>query len=147
MKRDSGSGGFSSLMSAVLEKQTLSATAVWQLLLLVQETKACPLSPLMEEMRREPGAGTFFRAGRTRPARDRPHQKLLSDNSRGSPMAASTALPLEIRASHFVSGYKPFNIKDAVSVLSLYWELYSECHFPCPPPARRQVTCILSMKS
>ncbi|XP_036204762.1 zinc finger and BTB domain-containing protein 40 isoform X4 [Myotis myotis] len=62
VKRDSGSGGFSSLMSAVLEKQTLSATAVWQLLLLVQETKACPLSPLMEEMRREPGAGAFFRA-------------------------------------------------------------------------------------
>lgn len=64
VKRDSGSGGFSSLMSAVLEKQTLSATAVWQLLLLLQETKACPLSPLMEEMRREPGAGAFFRAGR-----------------------------------------------------------------------------------
>lgn len=61
-------------------------------------------------------------------------------------MAASTALPLEIRTSHFVSGYKPFHIKAAVSILILYWELHSECHFPCPPPARRQVTCIL-MKS
>ncbi|KAM7099346.1 zinc finger and BTB domain-containing protein 40 isoform 1-T8 [Molossus nigricans] len=62
VKRDSGSGGFSSLMSAVLEKQTLSATAVWQLLLVVQETKTCPSSPLMEEIRREPGADAFFRA-------------------------------------------------------------------------------------
>lgn len=62
VKRDSGSGGFSSLMSAVLEKQTLSATAMWQLLLLVQETKACPLSPLMGEIRREPGADAFFQA-------------------------------------------------------------------------------------
>nr|KAF6445636.1 zinc finger and BTB domain containing 40 [Molossus molossus] len=62
VKRDSGSGGFSSLMSAVLEKQTLSATAVWQLLLVVQETKTCPLSLLMEEIRREPGADAFFRA-------------------------------------------------------------------------------------
>lgn len=63
VKRDSGSGGFSSLMSAVLEKQTLSATAIWQLLLVVQETKTCPSSPLMEEIRREPGADAFFRAG------------------------------------------------------------------------------------
>lgn len=63
VKRDSGSGGFTSLMSAVLEKQTLSATAVWQLLLTVQETKTCPLNRLMEEIRREPGAEAFFRAG------------------------------------------------------------------------------------
>uniref|UniRef100_G3R3E8 Zinc finger and BTB domain containing 40 n=1 Tax=Gorilla gorilla gorilla TaxID=9595 RepID=G3R3E8_GORGO len=62
VKRDSGSGGFNSLISAVLEKQTLSATAVWQLLLVVQETKTCPLDLLMEEIRREPGADTFFRA-------------------------------------------------------------------------------------
>lgn len=63
VKRDSGSGGFSALMSAVLEKQTLSATAIWQLLLVAQETKTCPLNLLMEEIRREPGADTFFRAG------------------------------------------------------------------------------------
>lgn len=64
VKRDSGSGGFSSLMSAVLEKQTLSAMAIWQVLLVAQETKTCPLNLLMEEIRREPGADAFFRAGR-----------------------------------------------------------------------------------
>lgn len=64
MKRDSGSSGFSSLLSAVLEKQTLSATAIWQLLLVAQETKNCPLNLLMEEIQREPGADAFFRAGR-----------------------------------------------------------------------------------
>lgn len=63
LKHDSGSGGFSSLMSAVLEKQTLSATALWQLLLVAQEAKTCPLNLLMEEIRREPGADAFFRAG------------------------------------------------------------------------------------
>ncbi|KAM6217969.1 zinc finger and BTB domain-containing protein 40 isoform 2-T2 [Rhynchocyon petersi] len=62
VKRDSGSGGFSSLISAVLEKQTLSATAIWQLLLVAQETKTCPLNLLIEEVRREPGADAFFRA-------------------------------------------------------------------------------------
>ncbi|XP_044093332.1 zinc finger and BTB domain-containing protein 40 isoform X2 [Neovison vison] len=62
VKRDSGSGGFSSLMSAVLEKQTLSAMAIWQVLLVAQETKTCPLNLLMEEIRREPGADAFFRA-------------------------------------------------------------------------------------
>lgn len=62
VKCDSGSGGFSALMSAVLEKQTLSATAIWQLLLVAQETKTCLLNLLMEEIRREPGADTFFRA-------------------------------------------------------------------------------------
>uniref|UniRef100_A0A8C8YR55 Zinc finger and BTB domain containing 40 n=1 Tax=Prolemur simus TaxID=1328070 RepID=A0A8C8YR55_PROSS len=62
VKRDSGSGGFSSLMSAVLEKQTLSATAIWQLLLVAQETRTCPLNLLVEEIRREPGADAFFRA-------------------------------------------------------------------------------------
>ncbi|XP_047401918.1 zinc finger and BTB domain-containing protein 40 isoform X2 [Sciurus carolinensis] len=62
VKRESGSGGFSSLMSAVLEKQTLSATAIWQLLLVAQETKACPLNLLMEEIGREPGAAAFFQA-------------------------------------------------------------------------------------
>ncbi|XP_045637932.1 zinc finger and BTB domain-containing protein 40 isoform X2 [Ursus americanus] len=62
VKHDSGSGGFSSLMSAVLEKQTLPATAIWQLLLVAQETKTCPLNLLMEEIRREPGADAFFRA-------------------------------------------------------------------------------------
>ncbi|XP_010978128.2 zinc finger and BTB domain-containing protein 40 isoform X1 [Camelus dromedarius] len=62
VKRDSGSGGFSALMSAALEKQALSATAIWQLLLVAQETKTCPLNLLLEEIRREPGADAFFRA-------------------------------------------------------------------------------------
>lgn len=65
MQRDSGSGGFSSLVSAVLEKQTLSAAAVWQLLLEAQEAKSCPLNLLVEEIRREPGADAFFRAGKS----------------------------------------------------------------------------------
>ncbi|XP_019794115.2 zinc finger and BTB domain-containing protein 40 isoform X4 [Tursiops truncatus] len=62
VKRDSGSGGFSALMSAVLEEQTLSAAAIWRLLLVAQETKACPLNLLTEEIRREPGADAYFRA-------------------------------------------------------------------------------------
>ncbi|XP_068824279.1 zinc finger and BTB domain-containing protein 40 isoform X2 [Capricornis sumatraensis] len=57
-----GSGGFHALMSAVLEKHTVSAAAIWQLLLVAQEMKPCPLSLLMEEIRREPGANAFFRA-------------------------------------------------------------------------------------
>ncbi|KAK2503729.1 hypothetical protein MC885_006864 [Smutsia gigantea] len=66
VKCDPGSGGFSSLISAALEKQTLSATAIWQLLLAAQETKTCPLNLLMEEIRREPGASAFFQAVTTR---------------------------------------------------------------------------------
>ncbi|XP_055253084.1 zinc finger and BTB domain-containing protein 40 [Moschus berezovskii] len=62
VRRDAGSGGFSALASAVLEKHTVSAAAIWQLLLVAQETKTCPLSLLMEEIRREPGANAFFRA-------------------------------------------------------------------------------------
>lgn len=64
VKCDSGSSGFSSLVSAVLEKQILSATAFWQLLLVAQETKPCPFNLLMEEIRREPGADEFLQAGR-----------------------------------------------------------------------------------
>lgn len=62
VKQDSGSGGFSSLMSAALERQTVSAAAIWQLLLAAQETETCPLNLLLEEVEREPGAGAFFRA-------------------------------------------------------------------------------------
>uniref|UniRef100_A0A8C6DJC0 Zinc finger and BTB domain containing 40 n=1 Tax=Moschus moschiferus TaxID=68415 RepID=A0A8C6DJC0_MOSMO len=62
VRRDAGSGGLSALASAVLEKHTVSAAAIWQLLLVAQETKTCPLSLLMEEIRREPGANAFFRA-------------------------------------------------------------------------------------
>ncbi|XP_058160138.1 zinc finger and BTB domain-containing protein 40 isoform X2 [Dasypus novemcinctus] len=62
VKHDSGSDGFSSLVSAVLDKQILSATAIWQLLLVAKETKTCPLNLLMEEVQREPGAEAFFRA-------------------------------------------------------------------------------------
>ncbi|XP_023578267.1 zinc finger and BTB domain-containing protein 40 isoform X2 [Octodon degus] len=60
VKQSSGSGGFSSLVTAVLEKQILSATALWQLLLAAQDTKTCPLSLLMDEIRKEPGACAFF---------------------------------------------------------------------------------------
>lgn len=63
VKQDSGSGAFGSLTSAALERQTLSATALWQLLLVAPETQARPLSLLLEEVGREPGAGAFFRAG------------------------------------------------------------------------------------
>ncbi|XP_010624309.1 zinc finger and BTB domain-containing protein 40 isoform X4 [Fukomys damarensis] len=62
VKQGTGSGGLSSLMSAVLEKQTLSAVAIWQLLLAAQETKTCPLNMVMEEIRKEPGADAFFQA-------------------------------------------------------------------------------------
>uniref|UniRef100_A0A8C0CDL2 Zinc finger and BTB domain containing 40 n=1 Tax=Balaenoptera musculus TaxID=9771 RepID=A0A8C0CDL2_BALMU len=62
VKRDSGSGGFSALMSAVLEEQTLSAAAIWQLLLVGSGDKGLPLNLLTEEIRREPGADAFFRA-------------------------------------------------------------------------------------
>ncbi|XP_006883612.1 PREDICTED: zinc finger and BTB domain-containing protein 40 isoform X2 [Elephantulus edwardii] len=62
VKRDTSPGGLSSLISAVLEMQSLSATAIWQLLLGAQETKTCPLNLLLEEIRREPGADAFFRA-------------------------------------------------------------------------------------
>ncbi|XP_004592336.2 zinc finger and BTB domain-containing protein 40 isoform X1 [Ochotona princeps] len=61
VQRDPGSGGFSSLLSAVLEQQTLSATAVWQLLL-EQKTKSRLLNLLLEQVRREPGADAFFQA-------------------------------------------------------------------------------------
>lgn len=64
VRRAAGSRGVHALMSAVLEKHTVSAAAIWQLLLVAQETKPCPLSLLMEEIRREPGANAFFRAGR-----------------------------------------------------------------------------------
>ncbi|XP_029409651.1 zinc finger and BTB domain-containing protein 40 isoform X2 [Nannospalax galili] len=60
VKQSCGSGGFSSLMSAALEKQTLSTTVIWQLLLAARETKTCPLNLLLEEIGREPGAGAFF---------------------------------------------------------------------------------------
>ncbi|XP_052033758.1 zinc finger and BTB domain-containing protein 40 isoform X1 [Apodemus sylvaticus] len=62
VRQDSGSDGFSSLMAAALERQTLSATAIWQLLLAAQETETCPLKLLLEEVGREAGAGAFFRA-------------------------------------------------------------------------------------
>lgn len=62
VKQGSGSGGFSSLMLAALERQTLSATAIWQLLLAVEETETRPLNLLLEEVGKEPGAGAFFRA-------------------------------------------------------------------------------------
>lgn len=59
MKREAG--GFASLVSAALEQRSLSVSAVWQLLLAVREP--APLSLLMEEIRKQPGAEFFFQAG------------------------------------------------------------------------------------
>ncbi|XP_042650234.1 zinc finger and BTB domain-containing protein 40 isoform X3 [Tyto alba] len=53
-------GGFASLVSAALEEQSLSVSAVWQLLLAVREP--APLNLLMEEIRKQPGADFFFQA-------------------------------------------------------------------------------------
>ncbi|XP_004603470.2 zinc finger and BTB domain-containing protein 40 [Sorex araneus] len=62
VRRDPGSGAFSALVSEAAEKQTLPATAVWQLLLATQEPAPCPWGLLLEEIQREPGAKAFFRA-------------------------------------------------------------------------------------
>ncbi|NXC45399.1 ZBT40 protein, partial [Penelope pileata] len=61
VKCETGSGGFASLVSAVLEEQSLSVSAVWQLLLAVREAEL-PLNVLMEEIQKEPGAELFFQA-------------------------------------------------------------------------------------
>ncbi|XP_052647423.1 zinc finger and BTB domain-containing protein 40 isoform X2 [Harpia harpyja] len=54
-------GGFASLVSAALEEQSLSVSAIWQLLLAVREPAA--LNLLMDEIRKQPGAEFFFQAG------------------------------------------------------------------------------------
>ncbi|KAM9115893.1 zinc finger and BTB domain-containing protein 40 isoform 5-T7 [Pangshura tecta] len=59
VKRETGSSGFSSLLSAALEEQTVSVTAIWQLLLAVREAEL-PLNLLIEEIRKEPDAEFFF---------------------------------------------------------------------------------------
>ncbi|XP_053864807.1 zinc finger and BTB domain-containing protein 40 isoform X2 [Malaclemys terrapin pileata] len=59
VKRETGSRGFSSLVSAALEEQTVSVTAVWQLLLAAREAEL-PLNLLLEEIRKEPDAEFFF---------------------------------------------------------------------------------------
>lgn len=59
VRREAGS--FASLVSAALEERSLSVSAVWQLLLAVQEP--APLNLLMEEIRKQPGAAFFFQAG------------------------------------------------------------------------------------
>nr|XP_048680851.1 zinc finger and BTB domain-containing protein 40 isoform X5 [Caretta caretta] len=59
VKRETDSSGFSSLVSAALEEQTVSVTAVWQLLLAVREAEL-PLNLLIEEIRKEPDAEFFF---------------------------------------------------------------------------------------
>ncbi|XP_068771782.1 zinc finger and BTB domain-containing protein 40 isoform X1 [Struthio camelus] len=61
VKRETGSGGFVSLVSAALDEQSLSVSAVWQLLLAVREAEF-PLNVLMEEIQKEPGADFFFQA-------------------------------------------------------------------------------------
>ncbi|XP_035756491.1 zinc finger and BTB domain-containing protein 40 isoform X2 [Egretta garzetta] len=58
VRREAGS--FASLVSAALEERSLSVSAVWQLLLAVQEP--APLNLLMEEIRKQPGAAFFFQA-------------------------------------------------------------------------------------
>lgn len=64
VRRETGAGAFNALMSAAMEKQTLSATTVWQLLLTAQEMEPCPWRLLLEEIQKEPGAQAFFRTGR-----------------------------------------------------------------------------------
>uniref|UniRef100_A0A8C8SCG1 Zinc finger and BTB domain containing 40 n=1 Tax=Pelusios castaneus TaxID=367368 RepID=A0A8C8SCG1_9SAUR len=59
VKKETGASGFSSLVSAALEERTLSATAIWQLLLAAREAEL-PLNLLMEEIRKEPNADLFF---------------------------------------------------------------------------------------
>lgn len=107
VRRGAGSGGAHALMSAVLEKHTVSAAAIWQLLLLAQETKPCPLSLLMEEIRREPGAHAFFRAG-TVPGTLCllcPLQRLLSVLPENRALFhSSTSQPIEVRTGSFVQG-------------------------------------------
>nr|XP_013815077.1 PREDICTED: zinc finger and BTB domain-containing protein 40 [Apteryx mantelli mantelli] len=61
VKRETGSGGFVSLASAALDEQSLSVSAIWQLLLAVREAEF-PLNVLMEEIQKEPGADFFFQA-------------------------------------------------------------------------------------
>ncbi|XP_074017781.1 zinc finger and BTB domain-containing protein 40 isoform X1 [Numenius arquata] len=53
-------GSFASLVSAVLEERSLSASAVWQLLLALREPAL--LNLLMEDIRKQPGAEFFFQA-------------------------------------------------------------------------------------
>ncbi|NXE14520.1 ZBT40 protein, partial [Lophotis ruficrista] len=56
VKREAGS--LASLVSAALEERSLSVSAVWQLLLTVQEP--APLNLLMEDIRKQPGAEFYF---------------------------------------------------------------------------------------
>ncbi|XP_068096699.1 zinc finger and BTB domain-containing protein 40 [Hyperolius riggenbachi] len=52
---------FGVLLSAVLEEQTLSVMAVWQMLLAMEETSSAVKS-LIDEIRKEPGADNFFQS-------------------------------------------------------------------------------------
>ncbi|NXD15026.1 ZBT40 protein, partial [Nothocercus nigrocapillus] len=61
VKRKTGSGGFVSLVSAALDEQSLSVSAIWQLLLAMREAEF-PLNVLMQEIQKEPGADFFFQA-------------------------------------------------------------------------------------
>ncbi|KAM4704370.1 zinc finger and BTB domain-containing protein 40 [Rhinophrynus dorsalis] len=61
VKKNTSPKIFSTLMSLVLEEQTLAAIAVWQLLLTMQESNPS-LKSLMEEIRKEPGADVFFQS-------------------------------------------------------------------------------------
>ncbi|KAM6046633.1 zinc finger and BTB domain-containing protein 40 isoform 2-T2 [Chlamydotis macqueenii] len=56
VKREAGS--LASLVSAALEERSLSVSAIWQLLLSVQEP--APLNLLMEDIRKQPGAEFYF---------------------------------------------------------------------------------------
>ncbi|NWY00522.1 ZBT40 protein, partial [Nothoprocta ornata] len=61
VKHEAGSGAFVSLVSAALDEQSLSVSAVWQLLLAMREAEF-PLNVLMQEIQKEPGADFFFQA-------------------------------------------------------------------------------------
>lgn len=97
MRREAG--GFASLVSAALEEQSLSVSAVWQLLLAVRGP--APLNLLMEEIRKQPGAEFFFQAGNglgVPPRSPCCWQELLS-NSLPSPRPETSFLPVGLNTS------------------------------------------------
>ncbi|KAE8593050.1 hypothetical protein XENTR_v10018958 [Xenopus tropicalis] len=61
VKKNTTSKIFSTLVSMVLDEQTLAVTALWLLLLAMQESNPS-LKSLMEEIRKEPGAEVFFQS-------------------------------------------------------------------------------------
>ncbi|MEE6483410.1 hypothetical protein FKM82_013543 [Ascaphus truei] len=61
VKKDCSPSILSSLTFSVLEEQSFSAIAVWQLLLVMEQSNSS-LKSLIEEIRKEPGAEVFFQS-------------------------------------------------------------------------------------